>query len=84
MGRPRDALIVINANLDDASLTLCEGHDLDWLIAYSRRVGNPTDSGVVPRSTRMNSPSKSSMPCRLRLRLCRDSLLSDIAFQPEH
>lgn len=40
-----DALIIINANLDDAQVTLPEGRS-GLVIAYSHRVGDPRDGGV--------------------------------------
>ena len=84
----RDALIIINANLDGAEVTLPEGHDLDWLVAYSTVWRTPAEGGVgsthnpgelslevehvTPRSTLSIEPLSVTV------------LLSDIAFRPEH
>ena len=83
----RDALIIINANLDSAEVTLPEGHDLDWLVAYSTVWATPAEGGVgstlnpaelslevehvTPRSTLTIEPLSVTI------------LLSDVAFQPE-
>ena len=83
----RDALIIINANLDGAEVTLPEGHDLDWLVAYSTVWATPSQGGigetrdpgvlslevehVAPRSTLSIEPLSVTI------------LLSDVAFQPE-
>ena len=83
----RDALIIINANLDSAEVTLPAGHDLDWLVAYSTVWATPSDGGVgstlnpaelslevehvTPRSTLTIEPLSVTI------------LLSDVAFQPE-
>ena len=84
----RDALIIINANLDGAEVTLPEGHDLDWLVAYSTVWATPSEGGVnetrnpgelsleaehvAPRSTLSIEPLSVTI------------LLSDVAFRPEH
>ncbi len=84
----RDALIIINANLDGAEVTLPEGHDLDWLVAYSTVWRTPAEGGVgetrnpselsfeaehvAPRSTLSIEPLSVTI------------LLSDVAFRPEH
>lgn len=84
----RDALIIINANLDGAEVTLPEGHDLDWLVAYSTVWRTPAEGGVgsahnpgelslevehvTPRSTLSIEPLSVTV------------LLSDVAFRPEH
>ena len=84
----RDALIIINANLDGAEVTLPEGHDLDWLVAYSTVWRTPAEGGVgetrnpselsfeaehvAPRSTLSIEPLSVTI------------LLSDVAFHPEH
>lgn len=84
----RDALIIINANLDGAEVTLPEGHDLDWLVAYSTVWATPSEGGVgetrnpselsleaehvAPRSTLSIEPLSVTI------------LLSDVAFHPEH
>ena len=83
----RDALIIINANLDSAEVTLPAGHDLDWLVAYSTVWATPAEGGVgstldpaelslevehvTPRSTLTIEPLSVTI------------LLSDVAFQPE-
>lgn len=84
----RDALIIINANLDGAEVTLPEGHHLDWLVAYSTVWRTPAEGGVgetrnpselsfeaehvAPRSTLSIEPLSVTI------------LLSDVAFRPEH
>ena len=84
----RDALVIINANLNDAEVTLPEGHDLDWLIAYSTVWETPADGGVGSSL----DPDELSLEVEHvapRSTLTIDALsvtilLSDIAFQPEN
>ena len=84
----RDALIIINANLDGAEVTLPEGHDLDWLVAYSTVWPTPTEGGVGPT----RDPGKLSLEVEhvtprstLSIEpLSVTILLSDVAFRPEH
>ena len=84
----RDALVIINANLTDAEVTLPEGHDLDWLIAYSTVWETPADGGVGSSL----DPDELSLEVEHvapRSTLTIDALsvtilLSDIAFQPEN
>ena len=45
----RDALVIINANLQDVTVTLPRGHDLDWLVAMNTVWDSPDDGGIGPR-----------------------------------
>ena len=83
----RDALIIINANLDDAHVTLPAGHDLDWLIAYSTVWESPAQGGVGA----LRDPGELSLEVEHvtpRSTLSIEALsvtilLSDVCFHPE-
>ena len=45
----RDALVIINANLQDVTVALPRGHDLDWLVAMNTVWDSPDDGGIGPR-----------------------------------
>ena len=83
----RDALIIINANLDDAHVTLPAGHDLDWLIAYSTVWESPAQGGVGT----LRDPGDLSLEVEHvtpRSTLSIEALsvtilLSDVCFHPE-
>ncbi len=83
----RDALIIINANLDDAQVTLPAGHDLDWLIAYSTVWESPAQGGVGT----LRDPGELSLEVEHvtpRSTLSIEALsvtilLSDVCFHPE-
>ena len=83
-----DALIIINANLDDAQVTLPEGHDLDWLIAYSTVWETPGDGGVGssldPSDISLEVEHVTPRSTLTIEALSVTILLSDIAFQPEN
>ena len=83
----RDALIIINANLDEAQVTLPEGHDLDWLIAYSTVWETPADGGVGssldPSDISLEVEHVTPRSTLTIEALSVTILLSDIAFQPE-
>ena len=84
----RDALVIINANLIDAEVTLPEGHDLDWLIAYSTVWERPADGGVGssldPDELSLEVEHVAPRSTLTIEALSVTILLSDIAFQPEN
>ena len=84
----RDALVIINANLNDAEVTLPEGHDLDWLIAYSTVWETPADGGVGssldPDELSLEVEHVAPHSTLTIDALSVTILLSDIAFQPEN
>ncbi|MDC4232873.1 glycogen debranching protein GlgX [Actinomyces sp. B33] len=43
-----DALVVINATLDDQEVRLPAGHGLDWLVAVDTAWSSPADGGILP------------------------------------
>ena len=84
----RDALIIINANLNDAQVTLPGGHDLDWLIAYSTVWETPANGGIGssldPAELSLEVEHVTPRSTLTIEALSVTILLSDIAFQPEN